>query len=57
MLDAAGVPACEVTDQEDASKGFAKAVVKGMADARVKTLDGSSTEGRTFTHRITMSVD
>jgi hypothetical protein len=57
VLDVAGVPACEITDQAGASKGYATAVLKAMADARVKTLDGSSTEGRTFTHRITMSID
>lgn len=57
VADAEGVPACEITEAEDASPGYAKAVLKAMADARVKAVDGGSPAGKTFTHRITMSID
>lgn len=57
VADAEGKLACTVADQSEADQNYADAVLRAMGKAKVRTLDGSSPAGKTFTHRITMSLD
>lgn len=61
LLDCAandeGKLTCTVADDSTADRNYVEAVLKAMSRAKVRTLDGSSPAGKTFTHRMTMSVD
>lgn len=57
VADAAGKLACTVSDDSAADRNYVEAALKAMSRAKVRTLDGSSPAGKTFTHRMTMSLD
>lgn len=57
VADAEGKLACTVADDSAADRNYVEAVLKAMSRAKVRTLDGSSPAGKTFTHRMTMSLD
>lgn len=57
VADPEGKLACAVADDSAADRNYVDAVLKAMSRAKVRTLDGSTPAGKTFTHRITMSLD